>query len=113
MLPRHDSCKGGADPQSGSRPTSVRGPRSSIWCLDLGGYHLVWPRDLVETAGGHFFCSHDSRMCRLPPRVRASVTGPFQASKKWQRQPRCHAGGYFTLDSSLSPTAGFALHISI
>ena len=19
---------------------------------DLGGYHLVWPRDLVETAGG-------------------------------------------------------------
>src|SRR6202034_164727 len=21
---------------------------------DLGGYHLVWPRDLVETAGGLF-----------------------------------------------------------
>ncbi|OLP52847.1 glucan 1,4-alpha-glucosidase [Rhizobium rhizosphaerae] len=23
---------------------------------DLGGYHLVWPRDLVETAGGYLAC---------------------------------------------------------
>ena len=30
---------------------------------DLGGYHLVWPRDLVETAGGFLAAGaqHDAR----------------------------------------------------
>ena len=30
---------------------------------DLGGYHLVWPRDLVETAGGFLACgSHEEAL---------------------------------------------------
>ncbi len=30
---------------------------------DLGGYHLVWPRDLVETAAG-FLAAGRHRRCR-------------------------------------------------
>ena len=29
---------------------------------DLGGYHLVWPRDLVETAGGFLAVGRASTM---------------------------------------------------
>ena len=32
---------------------------------DLGGYHLVWPRDLVETAGGLLAAGARSEACRV------------------------------------------------
>ncbi len=35
---------------------------------DLGGYHLVWPRDLVETAGG-FLAAGDAGQALQHPRL--------------------------------------------
>jgi len=32
---------------------------------DLGGYHLVWPRDLVETAGGFLACGEQESARRI------------------------------------------------
>ena len=40
---------------------------------DLGGYHLVWPRDLVETAGGLVAAG-----LRLPARVVLSYLAAVQ-----------------------------------
>ena len=44
---------------------------------DLGGYHLVWPRDLVETAGFHRHGAHEQarrvlRYCR-EHRIRTAI----------------------------------------
>ena len=34
---------------------------------DLGGYHLVWPRDLCETGGALLACGADAHVRRYPP----------------------------------------------
>ncbi|HEX5437108.1 MAG TPA: glucan 1,4-alpha-glucosidase [Gemmatimonadaceae bacterium] len=31
---------------------------------EMGGYHLIWPRDLVESAGGLFAAGHAASACR-------------------------------------------------
>src|SRR5262249_9727399 len=51
------STPGLAAHQAGSFPGAALASLSIPWGFnkgdeDLGGYHLVWPRDLVETAGG-------------------------------------------------------------
>ena len=38
---------------------------------DLGGYHLVWPRDLVETAGGFLACGANDEVLRVLRYLRA------------------------------------------
>ncbi|HEX5327790.1 MAG TPA: glucan 1,4-alpha-glucosidase, partial [Acetobacteraceae bacterium] len=38
---------------------------------DLGGYHLVWPRDLVQTAGGFLACGAENEARRLMRYLRA------------------------------------------
>jgi len=38
---------------------------------DLGGYHLVWPRDLVQTAGGFLACGAHEEACRVLAYLRA------------------------------------------
>jgi glucoamylase len=54
-----------ASHRAADRPGAVVASLSIPWGFskgddDLGGYHLVWPRDLVETAGG-FLAAGDSR----------------------------------------------------
>ncbi|MEJ2217752.1 MAG: glucan 1,4-alpha-glucosidase [Gemmatimonadota bacterium] len=39
---------------------------------DLGGYHLVWPRDLVETAGGLLACGANEAALRVLDYLRAT-----------------------------------------
>ena len=39
---------------------------------DLGGYHLVWPRDLVETAGGLLAAGADAEAIRVLDYLRAT-----------------------------------------
>ncbi|MEJ2678600.1 MAG: glycoside hydrolase family 15 protein, partial [Gemmatimonadota bacterium] len=39
---------------------------------DLGGYHLVWPRDLVETAGGLLACGASEAALRVLDYLRAT-----------------------------------------
>lgn len=39
---------------------------------DLGGYHLVWPRDLVETAGGLLACGATEEVRRVLRYLRAT-----------------------------------------
>ncbi len=38
---------------------------------DLGGYHLVWPRDLVQTAGGFLACGSEHEARRVMRYLRA------------------------------------------
>jgi len=42
---------------------------------DLGGYHLVWPRDLCETAGGLIACGADTSARRILRYLRATQQG--------------------------------------
>ncbi len=42
---------------------------------DLGGYHLVWPRDLVETAGGFLACGAPHEARRVLRYLRATQDG--------------------------------------
>ena len=67
---------------------------------DLGGYHLVWPRDLVETAGG-LLAAGAGRMraassTTSSPRRRRTVTGrricgwtarPIGPASRWTKPP--------------------------
>jgi glucoamylase len=39
---------------------------------DLGGYHLVWPRDLCETAGAHLACGSETAVRRILRYLRAT-----------------------------------------
>ena len=71
---------------------------------DLGGYHLVWPRDLVETAGG-FLAAGDRRRrrCRSSPisarsssrtaigrKTSGSTARPIGRASRWTNAPsRC------------------------
>jgi glucoamylase len=57
-----------ASHRAADRPGAVVASLSIPWGFskgddDLGGYHLVWPRDLVETAGG-FLAAGDYREAR-------------------------------------------------
>ena len=42
---------------------------------DLGGYHLVWPRDLVQTAGGFLACGAFDEVRRVLRYLRAVQEG--------------------------------------
>ena len=42
---------------------------------DLGGYHLVWPRDLCETAGGLMACGDETTVRRILRYLRATQEG--------------------------------------
>ncbi|MGH7154148.1 MAG: glycoside hydrolase family 15 protein, partial [Acetobacteraceae bacterium] len=42
---------------------------------DLGGYHLVWPRDLAETAGGFLACGSTEEARRIMRYLRAIQEG--------------------------------------
>ena len=105
----HDAATASAPPCCApTRPSSF--PAASIASLsipgasakgddDLGGYHLVWPRDLVETAGG-LLAAGATRGRRAgccttsPPRRRPTGTGrrtcgstarPTGTASRWTR----------------------------
>jgi glucoamylase len=42
---------------------------------DMGGYHLIWPRDLCETAGGLLACGAHSEVRRVLRYLRATQEG--------------------------------------
>src|SRR6185369_2662786 len=59
---------------------------------DLGGYHLTWPRDLVETAGGFLAVgARHARGCDRSARARCvlahGAAGRRVSRAQWSRQP--------------------------
>jgi hypothetical protein len=97
---------GSRHPPRGRPPGAVVASLSIPWGFskgdgDLGGYHLVWPRDLVETAGGFLAIgrrrtrrSTSSTTCARPRPPRAaghrtcgSTDGPIGTACRWTRSP--------------------------